>query len=141
MSAPDFLDSNVLIYAYDPSAKEKQSIAAGLLRQAMAGTAVISAQVVAEFAAAYLHKIKPPLPAVRVQQAVDAWRPIRTVMPDADLVVRALEAHHRYKVHFYDGMIVAAAERAGCGRILSEELTPGQKYFGISVQNPFQRAQ
>jgi predicted nucleic acid-binding protein len=40
-------------------------------------------------------------------------------------------------VHFYDGMIVAAAERGGCGRIWSVDLNTGQKYFGIAVENPF----
>jgi predicted nucleic acid-binding protein len=34
-------------------------------------------------------------------------------------------------------MIVAAAERAGCGRILSEDLNSGQTYFGVRVENPF----
>jgi predicted nucleic acid-binding protein len=42
-----------------------------------------------------------------------------------------------YGIHFYDGMIVAAAERAGCGRIWSEDFNAGQKYFGITVTNPF----
>jgi predicted nucleic acid-binding protein len=34
-------------------------------------------------------------------------------------------------------MIVAAAERAGCKRILSEDFSPGQEYFGVTVSNPF----
>ena len=37
----------------------------------------------------------------------------------------------------YDGMIIAAAERAGCKRIWWENLNPGQTYFGIRVENPF----
>jgi len=52
-------------------------------------------------------------------------------------VRRAVEAGAAYGIHFYDGMIVAAAESAGCGRIWSEDLNPGQKYFGVSVENPF----
>ena len=43
----------------------------------------------------------------------------------------------KYGLHFYDGMIVAAAERGGCGRIWSEDLNPGHKYFGVAVENPF----
>ena len=42
-----------------------------------------------------------------------------------------------YGIHFYDGMIVAAAERAGCQRILSEDFNAGQEYFGVTVVNPF----
>ena len=53
------------------------------------------------------------------------------------MVRRAVEVQGRYGLHFYDSLIVAAAERAGCERIWSEDLNSGQKYFGISVQNPF----
>ena len=63
--------------------------------------------------------------------------PIRAVFPDAHTVHRAIAAHTAYHVHFYDGMIIAAAEKAGCGRIFSEDMSTGQHYFGISVVNPF----
>ena len=48
-----------------------------------------------------------------------------------------MDVRAEYCVPFYDGMIVAAAEQGGCGRIWSEDLNPGQKYFGIAVENPF----
>jgi predicted nucleic acid-binding protein len=48
-----------------------------------------------------------------------------------------VEARSSYGLHFYDGMIVAAAERAGCDRILSEAFNASQKYFGVTVANPF----
>jgi predicted nucleic acid-binding protein len=59
-------------------------------------------------------------------------------IPDADLIRRAVEARVAYGVHFCDGMIIAAAERAGCGRILSEDFNHGQEYFGVIAANPFQ---
>jgi predicted nucleic acid-binding protein len=40
-------------------------------------------------------------------------------------------------VHFYDGMILAAAEQAGCKTLWSEDMNAGQLYFGIKVENPF----
>ncbi len=54
------------------------------------------------------------------------------------MVRRAVEVHDRYGVHFYDSLIIAAAERAGCECIWSEDLNAGQKYFGVTVQNPFE---
>jgi predicted nucleic acid-binding protein len=51
-----------------------------------------------------------------------------------------VEAHAQFGVHFYDGLIIAAAERGGCARIFSEDLNAGQKYFGIAVVNPFRSA-
>jgi predicted nucleic acid-binding protein len=56
------------------------------------------------------------------------------------MVRRAVQAHAEYGVRFYDGMILAAAERGRCQRIWSEDFNAGQKYFGIVVENPFQDA-
>ena len=137
MPAPDFLDSNVLVYAYDVSDSRKQHLAQDLVRKAIAGESVISTQVLAEFAATLLHKLSPPVPPDDVLAILNALGPIRLVA-DGDIVRRAVEARASYGLHFYDGMIVAAAERAGCGRIWSEDLNAGQRYFGVTVANPFQ---
>jgi predicted nucleic acid-binding protein len=48
-----------------------------------------------------------------------------------------VEAHLHYGFHLYDGMILAAAERAGCEKLWSEDFNAGQLYFGIKVENPF----
>jgi predicted nucleic acid-binding protein len=137
MPAPEFLDTNVLVYAYDPGDSRKQRIAQGLVRKALAGDVLVSAQVLAEFAATLLHKMQPAARPEDVAAVLDALGPIGVVSPDADLVRRAVDVRGKYGVHFYDGMIVAAAERGGCTRIWSEDLNPGQEYFGIAVENPF----
>jgi predicted nucleic acid-binding protein len=98
---------------------------------------VISTQVLAEFAAILLHEISPPANADAVMKGLDAMAAIRLVIPDAELIRRAVQVRASYGIHFYDGMIVAAAERGGCGRIWSEDFNAGQKYFGITVANPF----
>jgi len=137
MSAPDFLDSNILIYAYDSSAPQKQATARDLVRQALAGSGVISSQVLAELCVTLLHKASCKTPPQRINAILDALGSIRLVSLNGEIVRRAVEAHATYGIHFYDGMIVAAAEKAGCERIWSEDLNPGQKYFGVSVTNPF----
>ena len=137
MPAADFVDTNVLVYAYDPSDPRKQRIAQDFLRKALAGQAITSTQVLAEFAATLLHKMSPPASAEDVKTVLDVLGPIPVIIPDAELVRRAVEAHQKYGVHFYDGMILAAAERGGCARIYSEDFNAGQKYFGILLENPF----
>ena len=117
MSVPDFLDTNVLVYAYDTSYPEKQQIARALLKSGIAGKLVLSTQVLAEFAATLLHKISPPPNADAVMKGLDAMAPIRLVIPDVELIRRAVEVRASYGVHFYDGMIVAAAERAGANLV------------------------
>lgn len=137
MNGADFLDTNVVVYAYDASNPEKQRVARGLLKSGVAGKVVISTQVLAEFAVALLHKTSPPAAPDAVMQGLDALASIRLIIPDGDLVRRAVEARSSYGLHFYDGLIVAAAERAGCERILSEDFNAGQEYFGVTVANPF----
>jgi predicted nucleic acid-binding protein len=137
MSGRDFLDTNVLVYAYQTSDLGKQRIGRQLVSRAVAGEFTISTQVLAEFAATLLHKVQPPLSMEEVTAALDGLGPIPLVVPDGDIVRRAVEARGAYGIHFYDGMIVAAAERAGCEKILSEDLNSQQKYFGVVVANPF----
>lgn len=138
MPGPDFLDTNVLVSAYDVNDLAKQRTAQEFVRKAVAGGLVISTQVLAEFAATLLHKISPPPSSENIIAILDALAPIRLILPDGDIVRRAVEAQAAYGLHFYDGMIVAAAERAGSERIWSEDFNSGQKYFGILAANPFQ---
>jgi len=137
MSAPEFLDTNVLVYAYNAGTPQKQSTAREIVRRALLGHGVISTQVLTEFSAAMLHKVSPPVRSEQVLLLLDALAPARVIATDGDMIRRAVETRSRYGVHFYDGMIIAAAERAKCGVIWSEDLNPGQEYFGVRVVNPF----
>lgn len=72
-----------------------------------------------------------------MKKALDVLASIPVITTDSGTVRRAVEVRERYGLHFYDGMVVAAAEMAGCMRIWSEDLNSGQTYFGVSVENPF----
>lgn len=137
MSGPDFLDTNILVYAYVPADARKQKIAQEIVGKALNGEGVASSQVLAEFAATLLHKAAPPMRPEEVLIALDALGLLKLIHPDFGMVRRAIEARAAHGIHFYDGMIVAAAESAGCRRILSEDLNAGRKYFQIPVENPF----
>ena len=84
-----------------------------------------------------LHKASPAATANAMIALLDRMSPIKLITPDGGLIRRAVEAHATYGLHFYDCLIVAAAERAGCERIWSEDFNDGQKYFGVTVANPF----
>jgi predicted nucleic acid-binding protein len=137
MSALEFLDTNVLVYAYDLSDPRKQPIAQRLVRRAVAGEIAASSQVLGEFAVTLLHKLTPPAKPEDLMALLDTLGPIKLVPIDDDVVLRAVQAHAQCGVHFYDGMILAAAERGGCQKIWSEDLNAGQQYFGCVVENPF----
>ena len=138
MSGRDFLDTNVLLYALNDSAPAKHRVAQALVARAIAGEFSISTQVLGEFAAVTLSKFRDHLTPQDVVALLDSLTPIPLVKLDAEMVRRAVEAHSAYGLHFYDGMIVAAAERAGAQKIWSEDLNAGQKYFGVAVADPFQ---
>lgn len=137
MNAASFLDTNIIVYAFDKKDDRRKSIAQRLIQEGPSGEMVTSAQVLAEFASVMLHKVTPAATLTYVLTAIDALSSMRVLQPDASLVRRAIEARRDYGVHFYDGMIIAAAERMGCARILSEDLNHGQVYFGVTVENPF----
>ena len=56
---------------------------------------------------------------------------------DLTLVMRAIDAKTRYRISYWDSLIVATAERSGCNTILSEDLNDGQQYNGVQIENPF----
>ena len=137
MSGADFLDTNIFVYAYANDDPRKRSQAGQLMKAALAGKAVTSNQVLKEYAGVLLHKLSPRVPAEEVSRILIALSPIHVLPSDEQTILRAVEVHARYGVHFYDGLILAAAEQAGCKRVLSEDLNPGQTYFGVRVENPF----
>jgi len=139
MNAKAFLDSNILVYAFDSGYPEKQRCAQrciqnGLLQEDLA----LSPQVLSEFFVVMTRKIAKPLSAAGALEIIETLQTLVTVDIDYGLVVRAIEAQVKFKISYWDGLIIAAAERAQCNQILSEDLNAGQTYWGIRVENPFQ---
>src|SRR5258708_6598492 len=86
MSALEFLDTNVLVYAYDLNDPRKQQIAQGLVRRAVAGEIAASSQVLGEFAATLLHKLTPAVKPENLIALLDALGPIKLIPIDGDVV-------------------------------------------------------
>ena len=63
-----------------------------------------------------------------------AWRPVAV---DDGVLEAAWSLEDRYSLSFWDALIVAAAQSAGCERLLSEDFTDGETYGGVEVVNPF----
>ena len=131
-----FLDTNVLLYANDCRDPGKQSIALDRIHEAMkTGTGVISTQVVQEFAAAGVQKLGLQIDVVLHELLL--LESLEVVQVTSALVRRSLELQDRYNINFWDAGILAAAETANCGVLLSEDLNPGQLYAAVRVENPF----
>lgn len=139
MSVNRFCDTNVLIYAFDTSDPAKRATALAIVADAgRLGTGVISVQVLGEFFHATVRK--KLLTATEAERAVVAFANTLRVEPiDAGLVSAAMAIHRQHGLRYWDALIVATANRAGCAEILSEDLNSGQIYNGSTIINPFVR--
>ena len=138
MSGRAFLDTNVIVYAHDAASPEKRETAQAILFDGLrAGSAVLSAQVLNEFYVTVTRKIATPLSVALARREIELLSRLRVVDVDVPLVVRGIDIGERWQLSHWDGLIIAAAERAGCDTVLSEDLSDGQTYGSLIVRNPF----
>jgi predicted nucleic acid-binding protein len=138
MSARFFLDTNILVYAHDASEPLKQAKSRELVCEAVrSGDGVISPQVLSEFFVTVTRKIEVPVAEDKARREIVLLGSLCTVDLDATLVIRALDLRSRWNVNYWDAMILAAAERAVCPTLYSEDLSDGQSYGDVRVVNPF----
>ncbi len=134
----DFFDTNILVYGSDDSEPEKQALARDLVNDAVEnGSGVLSAQVLGELFNSVTRRIPQPLSIDEAELLIEKYSVMTVVALDLALVQRAVSISGRYRVSYWDALIIAAAERAGCARIISEDLNAGQLYHGVVVVNPF----
>jgi len=137
MSDSTFVDTNVLVYAIDDSEPEKRDLARHSLGSKDYGKFVISAQILGEFYVTVTRKLAQPIPEDKAAEALD-WLALLTVVTiDATLVKHATQISRSAKLSYWDGLVVAAATRGGCQRLLSEDLNDGQQIGSVRVENPF----
>ena len=133
-----FLDTNVLVYAFDADAK-KRARAQELIEAALqTREGVISSQVVQEFLNVATRKFARPMTNDEALRYLDqVLEPLCVVWPDPELYRRALTVRARFQFGFYDSLIVAGALTAGCRTLYSEDLQAGQKVDNLTVVDPF----
>ena len=134
-NADVFLDTNILLYASNGrfDAPEKHETATGLLTVPF-GT---SGQVLAEFYTNAIKKGSEPLSFARARQWIDllSRKPCQPI--DAGIVQSGLENSDRYEISYWDGAIIAAAQRLGATILYTEDLNHGQTYGSVKAINPF----
>jgi predicted nucleic acid-binding protein len=131
-----FLDTNVLVYADYADAGPKRAKAQALVVAALAtGDAVISTQVLQEYFAVATRKLS--VAAEAAQKKVEVLAALVAIRIDADHVIESIKLHRLYNLSFWDALIVHAARRAGCDRLLTEDLQAGQRIEGVEIVDPF----
>ena len=135
MSAEVFLDTNILIYAFDPDAPRHQGRARELLA---ARDWFTSWQVIQEFASVALHRFKVPMASDDLRDWTDLvlWPRCR-VLPGPEVLATALAVRDRTGYRLYDSLIVASALAGGATRLLTQDLEHGRRIDTLRIENPF----
>lgn len=136
MRAEAFLDTNVLIYAAaaDPEDRARKRRALQLVEEEDFG---LSAQVLQEFFVTVVRKVEVPLSPAQALQWIEQLAVFPCLPVDANLVRIAVEVSERYRISYWDGAIVAAAQSMGATTLYTEDLNHGQRYGSVRVRNPF----
>jgi predicted nucleic acid-binding protein len=139
MNGKFFLDTNLLVYAIDPTEPGKQAVAQKWIASAhQSGDGCLSYQVVQEWFNVVLRKAAVPL---STEQAASIYRtliePLWHVQSSRELVDTAIDLYQNDSLSWWDSLIVSAAIRGGCERLLSEDLQHGRKIRGVKIINPF----
>jgi len=132
-----FVDTNILIYGHDRSAGDKHDRASQLIQRLWdSGTAVLSTQVLQELCINLRRRVSPALPVDEVRRLLQDYLAWEIVVNDAGSTLNALDLEVKYKISFWDALILQAAEDSGATVLYSEDLAAGQHYGNILVINP-----
>jgi predicted nucleic acid-binding protein len=136
-----FVDTNVLVYEWDPLTEPKKQRAAEWMRALWtSGKGRLSFQVLTEFYVTATQKLDPVLDRAAARgyvRALLAWQPLAI---DAAIVDGAWRAQDTFRLSWWDALIVATAHQAQCPVLLTEDLQDGRSYGGVTVVNPFRVA-
>jgi predicted nucleic acid-binding protein len=133
-----FVDTNILVYAYDLSAGNKHEKAKEIVKDLWrTGEGLISTQVAQEFFVTVTRKIAKPLGLGQAREIVKDLLQWKTVTVDGSLIVDAINIQEKYLYAFWDSLIIASAIEGGAGTIISEDLSDNQRIKNVTIQNPF----
>lgn len=133
-----FVDSNILVYAFDHAAGQKSALARRCVVDLwQRGTGCLSIQVLQEFFVSVTAKISRPLSPPQASREISNLASWRVHRPGASDVVAAIDLQQSLRVSFWDAMIIQSARRLGCRVLWTEDLNDGQSYAGVTARNPF----
>lgn len=136
MNAVRFLDTNILLYAYDLDAPAKRAVALRLVEQAWTspGETAISVQVLQEM---HVNLEKRRVARAKASQIIRDYAHWPVVDNTLDLFLSAVGEQARWQISLWDALILAAARVSGASELITEDLNHGQDYEGVRAINPF----
>ncbi len=137
MSDKYFVDTNILVYAHDRGTGAKHERARSLIEKLWSsGGGVLSTQVLQELCINLRRKTARPLSIEETRRLIEDYSSWDVVVNSAESVLQALTIESRYKISFWDALILQAAGTSGATVLYSEDLAEGQSYGSVRVVNP-----
>jgi len=136
MHATRFLDTNILVYAYDQDAPEKRETAIAIIEAGWnhLGQTALSVQVLQEF---FVNLERRSVPQDVAAAVIADFSPWPIVTNTLELLHAGFAEQSRWQLSFWDALILAAARLSGASELITEDFSHGQDYGGICAVNPF----
>ena len=138
MNDRPFLDTNILVYAFDKATPKKQRRAWDILEGLVfSEPPTISTQVIGEFYVTVVRKLAVPLSEEKALEACARLVLFPVVQIDTEMVLAAIRFSQRHQLSYWDSLIVEAAKNGGCSVLVTEDLQNESEFDGLRVFNPF----
>ena len=135
-----FVDTNILVYAFDKSHSIKQRIAERLMTDLMEADRLrLSTQVLQELFVTLTRKVSQRCSsqeALAVLEDLTNW-PVMVI--DFAAIRAAITLADQANLSFWDSLVVVAAMQSGAKVLYTEDLNNGQEILGVRITNPFLR--
>ena len=133
-----FIDTNVWVYALSPQDHVKRNTAVDIIAKSYRDDIIcVSSQVLKEFANFAFKKTRKS--AGEINAALLKIGSYSFVADTRELIAEGVTGTEAWQVGFYDALVIAAANKAGCSILYTEDLNDGQKYGNVMAVNPFRQ--
>jgi len=134
-----FVDTNLLVYAYDGSMGAKHAAVLKLFHQLFrSGSGVISTQVLQELAVCLRRKVGRPPSSAEIRKIITELQVEWEVFVNGtESILHALALADRFQISFWDSLILQAAQATSSAILYTEDLNHSQRYDSVRVINPF----
>jgi predicted nucleic acid-binding protein len=135
-----FVDTNIVLYAYDQREPEKSAIAREILSDLWrTREGLVSTQVLQELYVNLTRKLRVVVPRSKARALVGRYGRWPVYAIATGDIIEAAELEQRHSLSFWEALIIVAAGRSGAELIISEDLQHGRTIGGVRIENPFRR--
>ena len=136
MTGRYFLDTNFFVYLFSKDEVKKREICYRVFQEFdQKSHVVISTQVLKEFAAVMIGKIK--MDPLKVKNIIDDLSEFEVIDTNIKIIKQAIDIQILNQLSFWDSLVISAAKSANCSVILTEDMNDGQVIDELRIQSPF----